>query len=71
MIKVGIGYDAHQLAKGETFIIGGIEIPYEYGSVGHSDGDVLIHAIIDSLLGPQTLAILDSFFQAVKKMERF
>ena len=55
MIKVGIGYDAHQLAKGERFVIGGVEIPYEYGSVGHSDGDVLIHAIVDSLLGAANL----------------
>ena len=46
MIRVGIGYDAHQLAKGERFVIGGVEIPYKYGSVGHSDGDVLILSLI-------------------------
>ena len=67
MIKVGIGYDAHQLAKGETFIIGGIEIPYEYGSVGHSDGDVLIHAIIDSLLGAANLGDIGQLFPSSEK----
>ena len=67
MIKVGIGYDAHQLAKGETYIIGGIEIPYEYGSIGHSDGDVLIHAIIDSLLGAANLGDLGQLFPSSEK----
>jgi 2-C-methyl-D-erythritol 2,4-cyclodiphosphate synthase len=67
MIKVGIGYDAHQLAKGETFIIGGIEIPYEHGSVGHSDGDVLIHAIIDSLLGAANLGDIGQLFPSSEK----
>jgi len=46
-----MGYDVHQLAEGYKLWIGGIEIPYEKGSVGHSDGDVLIHAICDALLG--------------------
>ena len=62
MIKVGIGYDSHQLAKGERFVIGGIEIPSEYGSVGHSDGDVLIHAIVDSLLGAANLGDIGELF---------
>ncbi|MDB9884185.1 2-C-methyl-D-erythritol 2,4-cyclodiphosphate synthase [Candidatus Marinimicrobia bacterium] len=66
-MKVGIGYDAHQLAKGETFIIGGIEIPYEHGSVGHSDGDVLIHAIIDSLLGAANLGDIGQLFPSSEK----
>jgi 2-C-methyl-D-erythritol 2,4-cyclodiphosphate synthase len=50
-----MGYDVHQLAEGYKLWIGGIEIPYEKGSVGHSDGDVLIHAICDALLGALNL----------------
>ena len=50
-IRVGFGYDVHQLAEGEEFWLGGIQIEHEKGSVGHSDGDVLIHAICDALLG--------------------
>ena len=49
--KVGFGYDVHRLEKGYPLIIGGTLIPYEKGSVGHSDADVLIHAIMDALLG--------------------
>ena len=48
MIKVGIGYDVHRLKKGEELIIGGIKIPSAFGSEGHSDGDALIHAIVDA-----------------------
>ncbi len=51
MIRVGIGYDVHKLAEGEKMILGGVDIPHEKGTVGHSDADVLIHAIIDALLG--------------------
>ncbi|PRZ00538.1 2-C-methyl-D-erythritol 2,4-cyclodiphosphate synthase [Marinilabilia salmonicolor] len=54
-IRIGMGYDVHQLAEGYKLWIGGIEIPYEKGSVGHSDGDVLIHAICDALLGALNL----------------
>jgi 2-C-methyl-D-erythritol 2,4-cyclodiphosphate synthase len=50
-VKVGFGYDVHQLESGYKLMIGGIEIPFEKGSVGHSDGDVLIHAIMDATLG--------------------
>lgn len=51
MFKVGIGYDVHKLAENETLILGGIKIEHSKGTVGHSDGDVLIHAIIDAMLG--------------------
>ncbi len=51
MFKTGIGFDIHRFEKGRKFIIGGIEIPYEKGLLGHSDGDVLIHSISDALLG--------------------
>lgn len=50
-IRIGFGYDVHQLAEGLKLIIGGVEIPHEKGPVAHSDGDVLIHAICDALLG--------------------
>jgi 2-C-methyl-D-erythritol 2,4-cyclodiphosphate synthase len=53
--RVGFGYDVHQLAEGYTFTLGGIEIPHTKGSVGHSDGDTLIHAICDALLGAANL----------------
>ncbi|HDP54611.1 MAG TPA: 2-C-methyl-D-erythritol 2,4-cyclodiphosphate synthase [Bacteroidetes bacterium] len=49
--RVGIGYDVHQLAQGYKLWLGGIEVPHVKGSVGHSDGDVLIHAISDAMLG--------------------
>jgi 2-C-methyl-D-erythritol 2,4-cyclodiphosphate synthase len=51
MIRSGIGYDAHRLIEGRKLILGGVEIPYERGLDGHSDADVLSHAIVDALLG--------------------
>lgn len=54
-IRVGFGYDVHRLAQGYTFTLGGIVIPHHKGSVGHSDGDTLIHAICDALLGAANL----------------
>ncbi len=62
MIKTGIGYDVHPLAEGHRLIIGGVEIPVERGSVGHSDGDALIHAIVDALLGAAGLGDIGQFF---------
>ncbi|HOA80137.1 MAG TPA: 2-C-methyl-D-erythritol 2,4-cyclodiphosphate synthase [Defluviitaleaceae bacterium] len=50
-MRVGIGYDVHKLTKNRKLILGGIEIPYEVGLAGHSDADVLVHAIMDALLG--------------------
>ncbi|MBL7013183.1 MAG: 2-C-methyl-D-erythritol 2,4-cyclodiphosphate synthase [Candidatus Marinimicrobia bacterium] len=61
-MRTGIGYDAHQLAIGEKLIIGGVEIPSQNGSVGHSDGDALIHAIVDALLGAASLGDIGQFF---------
>ena len=49
--RIGFGYDVHQLAEGRSLILGGVTIPHEKGIVAHSDGDVLIHAICDALLG--------------------
>ncbi|WP_039764087.1 MULTISPECIES: 2-C-methyl-D-erythritol 2,4-cyclodiphosphate synthase [unclassified Caldicellulosiruptor] len=51
MFKVGIGYDAHRFVEKRKLILGGVEIPFEKGLLGHSDADVLIHAIIDAILG--------------------
>ncbi|MGC2351924.1 MAG: 2-C-methyl-D-erythritol 2,4-cyclodiphosphate synthase [Candidatus Udaeobacter sp.] len=51
MIRTGIGYDIHRLAEGRKLILGGVEIPYSHGLEGHSDADVLSHAIADALLG--------------------
>jgi len=50
-IRVGLGFDAHQLASGRKLLLGGIEIPHSRGLAGHSDGDVLLHAITDAMLG--------------------
>lgn len=54
-IRIGLGYDVHQLAGGRKLTIGGVVIPHEKGPVAHSDGDVLIHAICDALLGAANL----------------
>ena len=51
MMRVGIGYDVHKLIEGRNLIIGGVNIPYEKGLLGHSDSDVLVHSIMDALLG--------------------
>ncbi|MCM8793673.1 MAG: 2-C-methyl-D-erythritol 2,4-cyclodiphosphate synthase, partial [Candidatus Omnitrophica bacterium] len=50
-MKVGLGYDIHRLVKGRRLFLGGMEIPFEKGLLGHSDGDVILHAISDALLG--------------------
>ena len=50
-MRIGIGYDVHRLVKGRKLILGGIEIPFQKGLLGHSDADVLIHAVCDALLG--------------------
>jgi 2-C-methyl-D-erythritol 2,4-cyclodiphosphate synthase len=55
MFRIGFGYDVHQLEEGRPFWLGGIEIPHHKGSLGHSDGDTLIHAICDALLGAANL----------------
>ena len=62
MIKVGLGYDLHRLVEGRKLLLGGILIPFERGEDGHSDGDVLLHAISDALLGASGLGDIGSFF---------
>jgi 2-C-methyl-D-erythritol 2,4-cyclodiphosphate synthase len=61
-MRVGIGYDVHKLVKGRKLIIGGIEIPFKKGLMGHSDADVLIHAICDALLGAAGLGDIGLHF---------
>jgi 2-C-methyl-D-erythritol 2,4-cyclodiphosphate synthase len=61
-IKVGFGYDVHRLEAGYKLMVGGVEIEFEKGSVGHSDGDVLIHAIMDALLGAAGLRDIGNQF---------
>lgn len=62
MVHIGIGTDLHRLVEGRKFILGGIEIPSEKGELGHSDGDVLLHAISDSLLGASGMGDIGSYF---------
>lgn len=62
MTRSGIGYDLHRLTAGKKLMIGGIEIPFDKGSVGHSDGDVLSHALCDALLGAASLGDIGTHF---------
>jgi 2-C-methyl-D-erythritol 2,4-cyclodiphosphate synthase len=61
-MRVGLGYDIHRLVSGRPLLLGGIEIPSDRGEEGFSDGDVLIHALIDALLGPAGLGDIGSTF---------
>jgi 2-C-methyl-D-erythritol 2,4-cyclodiphosphate synthase len=62
MSLVGIGYDSHRLQAGRRLVIGGVEIPHELGLAGHSDADVLTHAVIDALLGAAALGDIGEHF---------
>jgi len=61
-VRCGIGYDLHRLAEGRNLIVGGVEVPFDKGPVGHSDGDVLAHAICDALLGAAGLGDIGKLF---------
>ena len=61
-MRVGMGYDVHKLVENRKLILGGVEIPYEYGLLGHSDADVLVHAIMDALLGAAALRDIGRHF---------
>ncbi len=61
-MRIGYGYDVHQLVEGRALILGGVQIPFEKGLKGHSDADVLIHAIVDALFGALALGDIGSFF---------
>ena len=62
MFRIGHGYDVHKLAEGRKLILGGVTIPHSVGLLGHSDADVLLHAIMDSLLGAAALGDIGKFF---------
>ena len=61
-MRIGTGYDVHKLVEGRKLIMGGVEIPYEKGLLGHSDADVLVHAIMDALLGAAALGDIGLHF---------
>ena len=61
-MRVGIGYDVHKLTKDRDLILGGVDIPWELGLLGHSDADVLIHAVMDALLGAAALGDIGKHF---------
>ncbi len=61
-MRIGSGYDVHKLVEGRRLILGGVEIPFEKGLLGHSDADVLIHAIMDALLGAAALGDIGRHF---------
>ncbi|HEY9593013.1 MAG TPA: 2-C-methyl-D-erythritol 2,4-cyclodiphosphate synthase [Spirochaetia bacterium] len=61
-MRAGIGWDSHRLVGGRPLVLGGVHIPHDRGEEGHSDGDVLIHAVIDALLGPAGLGDIGSNF---------
>lgn len=61
-MRIGQGYDVHRLAEGRKLILGGVEIPYEKGLLGHSDADVLVHAVMDALLGAAALGDIGQHF---------
>ena len=62
MFRVGQGYDVHQLVENRSLILGGVNIPFEKGLLGHSDADVLLHAMIDALLGALALGDIGTLF---------
>ncbi|MDP1677386.1 MAG: 2-C-methyl-D-erythritol 2,4-cyclodiphosphate synthase [Bacteroidota bacterium] len=62
MTRIGFGFDVHKLSEGRKLILGGVEIPFEKGLLGHSDADVLLHAICDALLGAAALGDIGNHF---------
>lgn len=62
MMRIGHGYDVHRLVEGRKLILGGVEIPYEKGLLGHSDADVLTHAVMDALLGAAAMGDIGKHF---------
>lgn len=60
--RIGHGYDVHRLTEGRRLVLGGVDIPYEYGLLGHSDADVLLHAVMDAMLGSLSLGDIGRHF---------
>ena len=69
-LRIGHGYDVHRLTEGRALILGGVEIPYENGLLGHSDADVLTHAVMDALLGRRRWATSASCFRTPTRPTR-
>lgn len=69
-MRIGTGYDVHRLVKGRDLILGGVKIDHEYGLLGHSDADVLIHAIMDALLGAAALGDIGKHFPDTEEAYR-
>jgi 2-C-methyl-D-erythritol 2,4-cyclodiphosphate synthase/2-C-methyl-D-erythritol 4-phosphate cytidylyltransferase/2-C-methyl-D-erythritol 2,4-cyclodiphosphate synthase len=67
MLKIGMGRDLHRLVKGRRFLLGGVDIPAKRGELGHSDGDVLAHAVCDALLGAASLGDIGDLFPPSEK----
>ena len=61
-MRIGQGYDVHKLVEGRDLILGGVKVPYEKGLLGHSDADVLVHAVMDALLGAAALGDIGQHF---------
>ena len=66
-IRTGLGSDLHRLVKGRKLLLGGVELPFKKGEMGHSDADVLLHAITDSLLGAAAMGDIGSYFPPEEK----
>lgn len=62
MIRIGLGFDIHRLVRGRKLILGGVELPYEFGLEGHSDADVVLHAVMDACLGALALGDVGHYF---------
>ena len=66
-LRVGHGYDVHRLTEGRQLILGGVDVPYDRGLLGHSDADVLTHAVMDALLGAAALGDIGRHFLSLAK----
>lgn len=71
-MRIGMGYDVHRLTEDRKLVLGGVEIPYEKGLLGHSDADVLLHAVMDALLGAAALGISENIFRIrIRRIKEF
>lgn len=68
MMRIGHGYDVHRLVTGRKLILGGVDIPHETGLLGHSDADVLTHAVMDALLGAAAMGISATFSRTMTRL---
>ena len=68
-MRIGMGYDVHRLVEDRKLILGGVEIPWEKGLLGHSDADVLVHAVMDALLGAAALGDIDPAYKGADSLQ--